>query len=334
MGDREVLKVITKTDEVFYVGGLRTYWYDVYSKERPELIPYKSKDIDISDMNRDTCMVIGPYVSKSYSMHKESCKSHEFDFVKTLEKPVPPGKVFHIYQFYNDLYYIEDDYINKYKNLQGFVFLEKTIVMHNMLHFVKEAEGMYREMKGEFYIYLNSKYVYLVNSDYIYQWKIYKERFHPNEEFYLNHTFAVPWTRTKWISYHQEKLLPFYTEEEVIRITKGIYRTRNVIPDKVLKKYVSVPTWPIEPLPISNKEDYISDSPEFYSFITLSNDEYLINIENIDEWQNLVEKNKYTFGFLHKKYLYSIQPYEYQSIKKGIYLRTKPVDPYKDSPPK
>jgi|GEM_PF-2750719 len=332
MENPSLVKVTTQADEIFYIGDHRTYWLDIYVKERPELkTPHKSEELV---MNWDPSIRIGPDLLKACFIHKDSCKSHEYDYISTLEKPVSSGKVFHIFKFCNDIYYIEEGYEKKYKDLQDFVFLEKIQIMYDLLLYVKEAEGMYRPMKREFYVYSNHKYVYIINSDSLYQWKIYKEKFHTNEEFCMKHTFAVPIEKCKWRGYYRDDLLPFYTEEEVIRITKGIYRTRNIIPEKASKKYSICPGWYIEPFTISNKEDYLFNSPEFYSFKTLSDEEYLININNIDEWHELVEKKKFVCGFLYKKFLYSVQPYEYQLIKKGIYLRTKPVDPYKDSPPK
>lgn len=333
---REVERVTTQTDEVFYLGDLRTYWFNVYIKERPELMPYKnSKYIETRVMHQE-CIDIGPHLSKAYFIHKDSCKFHEYDYIPTLEKPELHGQVFYIFQFYNDLYFVEKDYVHKYKEIQGFVFLKKLTIMHDLLFFVKIAEGMYRNMKREFYVYLNSKYIYIINTDSLYQWKIYKEKFHPNEEFCLKHEFGIPWKQTKWINYYQDDLFPIYAEEEVIRISKGIYRTRNIIPEKISKKYAPIPYWHIEPIFVNKREDYFCVTPEFLSFKTLSNNEYLINIDSIEEWQKIVEQEKdiYSSGFLYKKFLYSVQPQEYQLIKKGIYLRTKSVDPYKDSPPK
>jgi len=153
---REIEKVTTQTNEVFYLEDNQKYWYDVYIKERPELGQYKSRsDIDKRLWHSDTCIKIGPYIWKQYSISKDACRSHEYDYIPTLEKPILPGKGFYINQFYNDLYYIEEDYVNKYEKLRGFVFSKKCYVMHDLSKCIKIDEGMYRAMKGEFHVYLD-----------------------------------------------------------------------------------------------------------------------------------------------------------------------------------
>lgn len=334
---REVEQLTTQTDEVFYLGDNQTYWHQVYIKERPELMPYKCcENVETKTRNSKRTIIIGPNIFKECSIDKDSCKSHEYDYISTLAETILPGKVFYINQFCNDTYYIEEDFINKYKELKGLVFGKKYYVVHDMSNFIKISEGMYRSMKHEFYVYVARSYVYIVNTDSLYQWKIYKEKFHFNEEFCLRHVFEVPVMTTELGYRYEDKLLPLYSQEEVIRITTGIYRTRNIIPDKIKKKYMQYPTWHIDPILTSNKEDYVLNNPEFLCFKTLSNDHYLVNIDKVDEWQKMVEekKEKYSYRFLYKKFLYSVQPYEYQLIKKGIYSRTKSVDPYIDSPPK
>lgn len=323
------VKIITQTDEEFYVHDNLIYWSRVYIKERPELMPpYKSVErVSSRFLYWDQEVGLGTNIFKERFIKKKSCETHDYDFELPLEKTLVASEEFYVYQFYKDKYYVHKDYQNKYKELRDLTYIEK-VKFGDDRCFAKIDEGLYRNRRLEVYVYVSSEYVYLVNKIYLYKWNAYKEKMHPKDKFYIKHIFEIQTERESNSVYaysSYSSLSPIYTEEEIIGITNGISRTRNIIPEKVDKKYIVQPSTKVEPHLISNRDDYLVENPEFFTFKTYHGEEYLINISNIEEWSKMIDTDmkKYACALSHKKYMYAVQPFEYQVIKKGIYIKNK-----------
>jgi len=317
----DVRMIRTNTNEVFFLVE-PGYWtnkprhWSLYLKERPELQPLKeSSTIDGLAYRRDYINYkIGFGLEKAYYFNRDNCYDIFEEF--NLYHPHNAKKFFNVFKTNNGDYYILDNQLVNYSNKKGFEFISRLWVMHDMLYFLKISEGVYREIKKEYFIFSDNENIYIVNCDYLSSWNRFKSQLFPNKEFKC---LDLIFTKDK------STLLPIYTENEIIRINYGIYRTRNIVPEKEYKKYIPGPPINIKPEIISNRELYYIDNPEFWCFQNINGDEYIVN-KNFLEDALIGSPFKFnSSSFLYKKYLYSVQPIEYSFFEKGIFIKNKPV---------
>jgi len=316
-----VRMIKTNTGEVFflvepsYFTDMPRHW-SLYLNERPELEPFmENTKIDgLAYRNKYITYKIGFGLEKAYYFSRDNHYDHFEEF--NLYHPYNAGKHLNVFKTFNGDYYIADEYFEEYNNKKEFEFINRVWVMHDMLYFLKIYEGVYRELKKEYFVFADNENVYLVNCDYLSSWEKVKNKLHPNSQF---HFLDIARTKAK------DSLSPYYSENEIIRINYGIYKTRNIVPAKEFKKYIHRPPIHTQPEIITNKEQYYFDNPEFWCFQNIDGEQFIINKYFLVELLNDNEIRFQSLTFLYKKYFYAVQPLEYTFYKKGIFIKNKPI---------
>lgn len=312
----DYVKISTASGEIFYINEEGFVDWDLYEKERPELIPSTSEEYIY---NRINVMGVSRKVTKQLYLDKYECLSHPFDYFCGASFPELKHKFYHRFIFCKNLYYIRPDLFEEYKKKPDFIYVDKFEFNNNGEHCVKISDGVYRDFSKEYFVFIDNKNIYIVNSDSLHAWEAYRNKFLLSNHLSIKNIFTLNLYKEKWL--RSDYFQNIYFESERIAIAPGLYKVRNIIPDKIDNKYKSGSKWYPKYFTVDNQNNYESQNPEFYIFKDLSDMEYLVNSLYLDKWLSISKDISQTFSFFQKKFLYTIQPYEYIYIEEGIYKR-------------